>query len=49
VNLKLGSYIISVHSLTATVLNSGYMKVNTNSGKKLDSITPEFSVLAVLK
>jgi hypothetical protein len=49
VNLKLGSYSIAVHSLTATVLNSGYSKINTKTGKGLGPITPEFSVLAVLK
>jgi hypothetical protein len=49
VNLKLGSYNVAVHSLTATILNSGYSKVNMKTGKGLGPITPEFSVLAVLK
>jgi hypothetical protein len=49
VNLKLGSYHVAVHSLTATVLDAGYSKINTKTGKGLGPITPEFSVLAVLK
>jgi hypothetical protein len=49
VNLKLGSYSIAVHSLTATILNSGFSKINTKTGKGLGPITPEFSVLDVLK
>jgi hypothetical protein len=49
VNLKLGAYSIAVHSLTATILNAGYTKVNTKTGKGLGPIIPEFSVLALLK
>jgi hypothetical protein len=49
VNLKLGSYNVAVHSLTATILNSGFSKINSKTGKGLGPITPEFSVLAVLK
>lgn len=49
VNLKLGRYYIAVHSLTATILDAGYSKINIKTGKVLSPITPEFSVLAVLK
>jgi hypothetical protein len=49
VNLKLGAYSINVHSLTATILNAGFSKVNTRTGKGLGPIIPEFSVLSVLK
>lgn len=49
VNLKMGRYHIAVHSLTATILDAGYSKINIKTGKLLSSITPEFSVLAVLK
>jgi hypothetical protein len=49
VNLKFGSYHVAVHSFTATVLDSGFSKINTKTGKGLGPITPEFSVLAVLK
>jgi len=49
VNLKLGSYNVAVHSQTATVLNAGFSKINSKTGKGLGPITPEFSVLAVLK
>jgi len=49
VNLKFGAYRVAVHSLTATVLDAGYSKVNTKTGKGLGSIVPEFSVLAVLR
>lgn len=48
INLKLGAYNIFVHSLTATILNAGASKVNTETGKNLGPIIPEFSVLAVL-
>ncbi len=49
VNLKFGAYRVAVHSLTATVLDAGYSKVNTKTGKGLGSIVPEFSVLAALR
>jgi hypothetical protein len=49
VNLKFGYYHVAVHSLTATILDAGYSKINTKTGKRLDSITPEFSVLSVIK
>jgi hypothetical protein len=49
VNLKLGRYHVAVHSLTATIVDAGYSKINIKTGKVLSSITPEFSVLAVLK
>jgi len=49
VNLKLGRYLVAVHSQTATILDAGYTKINMKTGKSLGPITPEFSVLAVLK
>jgi hypothetical protein len=49
VNLKLGWYHVAVHSLTATILDAGYSKINSKTGKVISSITPEFSVLAILK
>ena len=44
VNLTPSSYRVEVHSRTAIVWNSGIYKVNVNTGKKLESITPRFSV-----
>ena len=49
VNLDSGVYNVEVHSKTVIVLNSGMSKVNSNTGKKLSSITPRFSVLARLR
>jgi hypothetical protein len=49
VNLKFGAYRVAAHSLTITVLDAGFSKVNMKTGKGLGPIIPEFSVLAVLR
>jgi hypothetical protein len=49
VNLTSGSYAVIVHSRSLTVLDAGFSKINTESGKDLGSITPQFSILAVIK
>ena len=49
VNLTPGVYTVGVHSRTVTIWDAGFKKVNTKSGKELGSITPEFSVLSVVK
>jgi hypothetical protein len=49
VNLGSGSYGVGVHSRTLTVWDAGFSKINTETGKSLGPITPEFSILAVIK
>jgi hypothetical protein len=49
VNLTTGSYRIEAHHTTVTVLDSGIVKVNLNTGKEVAPIVPVFSVLEVLK
>jgi hypothetical protein len=49
VNLGLGFYGISVHSRTATILDSGFSRINTKTGKVIGTITPEFSILSALQ
>jgi hypothetical protein len=48
-NLPVGSYRITVHGRSVTVWNSGMERINTQTGKKLGTITPVFSTLAVVK
>lgn len=50
VNLQpMSAYRIAVHSNTVVVLDAGLSKVDMKTGKALMPITPEFSVLSVLK
>ncbi len=49
VNLTPGGYRIGVHSQTLTVWDSGIVKINTSTGKKIAPITPVFSILARIK
>ena len=49
VNLTPGPYTVSVHSRTVTVLNAGFSRVTSKGGQLVSPITPEFSVLALVK
>jgi hypothetical protein len=48
VNLSPGVYRVTVHSMTVTVWDAGFRKINSSSAKELGSITPVFSLLGVL-
>jgi hypothetical protein len=48
-NLSTGWYRILVHSMTATVIDSGLVKANETTGKELSKIVPVFSILAKLR
>ena len=49
VNLIPGVYRIGVHSQSLVVWGAGFTKVNTKTGKGLGPITPEFSILSLLR
>lgn len=49
VNLGTGLFTVSVHSKTATVMDSGYQKINIKTGKTLERIVPVFSILGTIK
>jgi hypothetical protein len=49
VNLTPGMYRIEIHSQTLTVWDSGMVKINVSTGKKIAPITPVFSILARMK
>ena len=48
VNLTIGRYSVAAHSKTLTMLNAGFAKQNTRTGKTLAPIIPVFSVLNAL-
>jgi hypothetical protein len=48
-NLPVGAYRITVHGRSVTVWNSGMERINTQTGKKIGTITPVYSILTVVK
>jgi hypothetical protein len=48
-NLPVGTYSITVHGRTATFWRTGMERINIQSGKKIGSITPVFSILVLIK
>lgn len=49
VSLGVGLYSILVHDRTVTILHSGWVTLNTKTGKKIADITPVFTVLTFVK
>jgi hypothetical protein len=49
VNLNSGPYSIGVHSNSVTVWGDLFSKINSETGKTISQITPEFSILGTLK
>jgi hypothetical protein len=48
-NLSVGTYSITVHGRTATFWHTGMQRINIQTGKRIGSITPVFSILVLIK
>lgn len=47
--LSAGMYTVLVHSRSVTVLDSGMVRINSETGKTLGPLTPVFSILSLLE